>query len=561
MSRNLDVMKVRINSQRINWKWTWLWHDFFFGKGLAFLKVESKLLREFLEKHRKFSRNWDREYKPPSRQTLGSSILNKVHETAVAERLRIFEDFPSVMSVDGWKNKVSNQKLFVCTIKNLREDQAFLSAMDMSIETEDGDNLAEHINVAITKAQDIYHTNVFAIVSDNANNIKYGCRTARNCDGEPLWVSTCSSHSADLIFNQFTNRDPVFFRVVKLIIKEFRKPNCEALLVRRGGKKMIPCPETRFCYIRDSMISIWINLIILKDLCNVPDLEIDPEVKRHIRSRIFKHRMKDYINQFTPICKLINKCQSPNFNVGDSTESWLELLQNADERMQKVILNRILQAVFPVGYAANILHHKYQGKRLRALPDQPIELRNLKTLGHRFINDHLSDEGKMELQEYRENLQLYKPIIDKSDSPVDYWTTMTLKYPVLGTFALKLMIIPASTALIEGFFSQWTYVHNKYRNNLKFSTSSDAIDVYHILHSGKYKRQKNKLFSRFSLQFDVDDYNIDEDDTDDGDITEDDYIVDEEGANLLDVDNDHRHNDFPEHFSDIESDDNDSNSE
>lgn len=530
---------------------------FFFGEGLAFLKVESKLFREFLEQLRKLNRNWNREYIPPCRQTLADTILKRVHQSIVKERVRLFKDSYSVMLVDGWKNKVTNQKFFVCTLKNIRANQVFLSAIDTSIEAEDAGSLAENINVACIKAKDTYDTKVFAIVSDNASNIKNGCEMAKNSDGEALWVSTCSSHSGDLIFNKFTDYDPVFFKLVKKMVSEFRKPKCEALLVRRDGKKMIPYPETRFCYIRDSMIAIWIDLRILKDFCTVPDLQIDVEVQRHIRSRVFKNKLKKYINLFTPICKLINKWQNPNCNVADATENWLELLENVERITQTVILDRIVKAVFPVGYAANILHPKYQGKRLRPLPHDSAQLRILKTLGDRFIDDHLSAEGKMELADYKATLESYKSMIDNCQNPLSYWTIMSLKYPHLGAFAMKLLIIPASTALIEGFFSQWTYVQNKYRNNLKFITSCNAIDVYHSLHSGKYHCKEKKRFSRFPLDFNVDDYNIDEDDSDDDDVTEDDYNVSEnEGANRLDDEdnNEHYQDEFYENDSDIYSD-------
>lgn len=359
--------------------------EFFFGEGLAFLKVESKPFYNFLEKHRQFSRDWDVKYIPPCRKTLAGATLNKVQQLAVAERIRLFKDSNSVLLVDGWRNKAANKKLFVCTLKNIRVDQVFLSAIDMSIEAESGENLAEHINVATTKAKDVYNTNVFAVVSDNASSIQSGCRQARNSDGEPLWVSTCSSHSADLIFNQLTNRDPHFFQNVKRIIKQYREPKCEALLLRLKGKRMIPYPETRFCYIRDSMMSIWINLKILKDLCIVPDLQIYEDVQRHIRSRQFKNKLKDYINKFTPICKLINRWQNPKCNVADSTENWWELWQNIDESMKGIILDRIVKAVFPVGYAANILHHKYQGQRLQPHPDDTDQVRILKAIGHNFI--------------------------------------------------------------------------------------------------------------------------------------------------------------------------------
>lgn len=43
------------------------------------------------------------------------------------------------------------------------------------------------------------------------------------------------------------------------------------------------------------------------------------------------------------------------------------------------------------------------------------------------------------------------------------------------------MQISASTALLEGLFSQWTYVHNVYRNRLGDQKSSNLLDIYHSL--------------------------------------------------------------------------------
>lgn len=41
------------------------------------------------------------------------------------------------------------------------------------------------------------------------------------------------------------------------------------------------------------------------------------------------------------------------------------------------------------------------------------------------------------------------------------------------------MTIPASTAALEGLFSQATYIINKWRNKLSNSSADILIDIYH----------------------------------------------------------------------------------
>lgn len=68
-------------------------------------------------------------------------------------------------------------------------------------------------------------------------------------------------------------------------------------------------------------------------------------------------------------------------------------------------------------------------------------------------------------------------------SPTSFWALCQYEFPNLSKFAQQLLIIPAGTALLEGFFSNWTFVANSYRNRLKDENSEALADNYYSLKS------------------------------------------------------------------------------
>lgn len=75
---------------------------FFYACSISFKTVENPYFVDLVNTLCKI--NFD--YKPPCRQSLGGSILYKIHDDIVQEKKKILQDTDSVMLVDGWKNKV-----------------------------------------------------------------------------------------------------------------------------------------------------------------------------------------------------------------------------------------------------------------------------------------------------------------------------------------------------------------------------------------------------------------------------------------------------------------------
>ena len=438
---------------------------FFFNCSIPFKVVENKYFLDLVDSlcALKFK------YKPPCRQTLGDGILNEVHKDIECEKKELLKGTDSVLLVDGWRNKNVNRKFLVFSLRNSDVNQAYLTFNDTSLEREDGQSLAENIERAIELAKVKYETNVYAIVSDNDSKIVCGSRLAQTSSGDKLLQSTCSSHSANLLMKSFVDDD--FIDKLRNIIHAFREPKTSSLLHRLRGTSLKNFPDTRFCYVRDTCVSVVQNLPKLREIFLIEDVESLDKIADDIFSTEFENKLQDIIKNLDPICKLINKCQDPYFNIADSTEAWLSLKLPTHE-FDELIRIRIKKAIWPVAYAANFLHHKYQGKLL----DE-----NQKNIVNSFFQEHLDQQSFQDLQLFITQRADLSRSAEKCISPIAFWRLLRFRYPNLVNFAIKLMQIPASTALLEGLFSQWTYVHNVYRNRLLNEKSSYLLDIYHSL--------------------------------------------------------------------------------
>lgn len=135
---------------------------------------------------------------------------------------------------------------------------------------------------------------------------------------------------------------------------------------------------------------------------------------------------------------------------------------------------RVDRAILPAGFAANWMHPKYQG--LSMDKDQIM-------CAKKFLKDNLDNAGKEELKLFIKNRQKGEPDYYAEncvDDPLTYWSLTGFLYPTLSKLMMQLFLIPASTTSIEGLFSQWTYVHNLWRNRLSDTTSFVLIDLYNL---------------------------------------------------------------------------------
>lgn len=442
---------------------------YFFGGSVSFRQVENPFFVQLVE----VLLECPYKYKLPNRHVLGSTILDKINEDVVENRDIRLRNTESVLLVDGWKNKVSNEHLLVFTARNENTSQTFVHAENMSSEQEDetGESLTRIVNKVINICSEKYNTQVYAVKSDNDSKIKRGQRnaTADELD-QDLWLTTCASHSGNRFFSHFESEDTNFYKDIREIIATFRDPLLSSLILQLGGKKLKSCPDTRFCYLRDSILSVLNNLRFLRDICELDSVTIKDTIKNKLNCANFEAKMTQYLNVLTPFSKFINVCQGPSVSIADSTQYLLELKGKMESRQyDQLIDNRVEKALNDVCYAANLLHYKYQGRLLT---------RSQLKLALDFLKNNLNEAG---VNEYN-NFDFRRcPYIENCNSPIAFWKFVANQFPNLAKVAVKLMVIPGSTAILESLFSEWKFVHNIYRNNLKFEKSCKLIGMYHDL--------------------------------------------------------------------------------
>lgn len=61
-----------------------------------------------------------------------------------------------------------------------------------------------------------------------------------------------------------------------------------------------------------------------------------------------------------------------------------------------------------------------------------------------------------------------------------YLSFQEFKYRNLAKVVKKLIVIPASTASLESYFSVWMHVHNKYQNRLNNENKAKLVDSNYL---------------------------------------------------------------------------------
>lgn len=321
---------------------------FFFSCNISFVTVEKFHFQQFVKALCKI--NFD--FKLPSRHMLSTTILDRIFCKIDVKRKELILDSDAVLLCDGWKNKSSNRKLLVFSLRNELTPQTFLTAKDMTIQKEYAENYKVNIEEAINYAKEKYNTNVYSVVTDNDAKTKKGVHLVKN-----VWQSTCHSHSGNCaIKGLYKNEENL--KKFREIYAVFNESKYSSLICKMGGLKLKNYPDTRFCYIRDSFVSLLRNIEIIREIARLHN--IPTPVNDYIADDDFIRQLMESVKELTPVCKLINFCQNPKKNVADAVHQWFKLRSEEGLENAQWLKDRIKTAVHPVAFAAYVLHHKYK---------------------------------------------------------------------------------------------------------------------------------------------------------------------------------------------------------
>lgn len=409
----------------------------------------------------------------PGRKKLATTVLDSCYNRCMMSKKRPKEE-PSVILIDGWKNTSSNTRTVVAMLHTADGRKTFLEAWDINSTFETGQKLKDIVEESVQIAHEKYNMNVYAVVSDNASNM----RLMGNLIS--LWHIGCKSHIGNLLAKDILDNE--LKKKVMTIIHEFKQADCEALILKAGGKKMISPGDTRWCSHRDAYRRVLENIPHMKKIMiddTVSHKKVKTAVKKLIIDEEFLQALEDQVHLLDPVCEVINECQRENCSIADGAHFWLNLSFPAkydkDEELQTILKKRKAMALDVYSLAAYFLHPKYHADASSKIADDLAIVMD-------FLIDQLDADGIESLSEFQQGLGVFEKLFQKDlRDPVAFWTVAAVKHRNLSELAIRLMKIPASSAQLERLFSQWQYVHCPIRNRLTFERSKKLAHIYYTL--------------------------------------------------------------------------------
>lgn len=232
--------------------------EFFYGCNIPFRAADSIYFKNFMKTLRPA-------YNPPHRRLLAGQLLENEHEKMEKRNSELVKkmDKQVTLLVDGWENSSANQHYVVTMLATSNDQKVFLEAFNFSSIRETGVNLTDALRQSIHLAKERYDAEIYAVLSDNANNMLNMGAAAQLMN---LLYSTCNSHTGNLLAGDII-KTPKWKNVLAKVTSvqlEFRKTSLSDRLIKAGGHRpQISCP-TRWTSERDAAVSFIKNLAPMK---------------------------------------------------------------------------------------------------------------------------------------------------------------------------------------------------------------------------------------------------------------------------------------------------------
>lgn len=247
-------------------------------------------------------------------------------------------------------------------------------------------------------------------------------------------------------------------------------------LLQKGGRRVSLACDTRWGSQRDAVKDLLDNLAMMKSVCVDSDDQmgqlVPPSVQQMLFNERFISRLKELLAVLNPICGLIDRFQQNETCAADAVEAWNRCELPAP--FQSLLEARRAMACTPVTLAANVLHPAYRGSTLS---------QEQRDLVDTYILDNLGASGIESYTQYVKREGVFGNLAGKATSSRSFWY-FCKGHEELSKFALRLALIPASTAALERMFSSWSYIHTKVRNRLGFERSKKLMYIYFTLRRG-----------------------------------------------------------------------------
>jgi len=153
----------------------------------------------------------------------------------------------------------------------------------------------------------------------------------------------------------------------------------------------------------------------------------------------------------------------------------------------------------PVVLLAYQLDPKYRGEILNADRCDPIIEREIL----RLVPEGKENQVLMEYSDYIGKLGGFSDDHlwgDITSQPINWWTLVARRYPLLSTIARQVLSIPSTSAASERNWSSFGFIHSKLRNRLGDDKVEKCVYLYWNMKILKQIRKKGNIFGNTDLE-------------------------------------------------------------
>jgi hypothetical protein len=517
-----------------------------FAAGIPFSSLENKYFIQFFQRLRPA-------FKLPNRKKLSNDLLNDVFDEVKAEcNEQILQAKSLTMVSDGWSNinRESVQNFIICTPKPL-----FFDAIYSGEESHTAVWVAEKI---IQQMNIIGVDKFSAVITDTASVMKAAWRIIEEKYPSIICLG-CNSHILNLLISDILKIDQIktIVESAKKLVNYFKAHVQAAAKLKRIQQENY---NKEIALVLPAITRWGTHLACLQSLQNsktaLQQALMDTRIRQNMDSNL---RNCVLLDSFWENLDVIIKIMEPMVVVLKSFESDTSILSSVYSHF-KNLMDQINQIVCDFSYELQefiVKRWEYAYRPIMMIaylldPRFLEESKNngIESSGYReftvFTKEKFGHEESVklfaELISFRNknppyNNEIIWESINILNNPSTWWQSWPKSE--LQQLAVKIFLIPTSSAAAERNFSNFGFIHNKIRNRLRNDRVKKLVYIYGNLrvYNGFLKVKSKQKRNQISDDISRDDISNGENDDDDDDSSDNDSILGFE-SNVINLDED-----------------------
>ena len=443
--------------------------EFVYGCNLPFSVVEHPLFKAMVE-------SLHPGYKPPTRKTLGSTLLDRTHTKLQSSMKAKLEGKIVTMQQDGWST-LHNDPV-IATSVTCEDNGYFIDAQYTGDNHKNADYCKELLVKSKAHAEETYGCHVRTVVTDNASNMAK-MREALQQEDKNLIAYGCLAHWLNLLGNDITPQATI--KHVVEINKYFRNHHVPSALLNacQGSIRPQLPGDTRWKSQLTSIDSYTKNRVFMMKIIQEKPDDIDAKIQKKVLDVRVYRQVHALAEQLRPVSIALDKAQADSTTLADAYSIMKNLMyESLLAPHREDVRRRRNKAILPCHMVAYMLHPNYSGVGMD-LQDVETAKDWLMELNPEYLAAAISFQA--EATPYPKSF--FQPAA-RTMKPDTWWKAVGESCVLPDGFVdlmITLHVATASSASLERIFSTFGLVITKLRNRLGLQKAQKLVFCYRML--------------------------------------------------------------------------------